>query len=228
MTTAAAPASASKAGRHPKGGRSASVACAAGSRVGMEYIGLARVLRAKIAVDYGRAELLIRELLRPLQPRRRFTPVPTHALMREVKARWIDVPPLSRLSVLADFTDGKLRLGETRLAPAMMKFAAWGATEPEPAIAVLAIAVICQPPKKFATERVLLADVGLHALARRFERGNCDDDAVLCDLAELAHGYRSAVAGGGDFAIEAGGGRWIGAVTTVKGAPVLAVRTFVA
>jgi len=137
------------------------------------------------------------------------------------------LPSLSRLSAAAGFVDGKLKLGETRCAASRLRFTAWGGSEPEPAIAILMTAVFSQPPH-FAYEQSLIADVGLHALARRYERGEGrDDDAVLRDLAVLAHGHAAAVAAGGEFQIPAGGGRWIGSTTLVKDTLVLAVRTFV-
>jgi hypothetical protein len=75
------------------------------------------------------------------------------------------------------------------------------------------------------SDRRLLADVGLHALARRYERGtDRHDTAVLSDLALLAHAHESAVALGSAFTIAG----WRGEVCLVAGAPVLCVRTFVA
>jgi hypothetical protein len=45
----------------------------------------------------------------------------------------------------------------------------------------------------------------------------------LKDLLPLGNTARTV----GEFAIPAGGGRWLGSVTLVRDAPVLAVRTFV-
>jgi hypothetical protein len=51
---------------------------------------------------------------------------------------------------------------------------------------------------------------------------------VLADLRALADGFRTAIAQGGDFVIPTkSGGKWIGEVTALKGAPTLVVRTFV-
>lgn len=74
----------------------------------------------------------------------------------------------------------------------------------------------------------------LHALARRYERGTCRDDAaVLRDLLALAPGYVSTfqdndeIEEGADFAIQApaGAGFWLGAVKSDP--PELVVRTFI-
>jgi hypothetical protein len=40
-------------------------------------------------------------------------------------------------------------------------------------------------------EKTLLADIGLHALARRYQRGDRSNETVLNDLAPIAHGYRA-------------------------------------
>jgi hypothetical protein len=54
----------------------------------------------------------------------------------------------------------------------------------------------------FVTDDKILADTGLHALARRFERTRPNDDgAVLADLKALIDGYRAAIAKGGSFEI---------------------------
>jgi hypothetical protein len=98
---------------------------------------------------------------------------------------------------------------------------------PDSAVAIVSTSVICAPPR-FA-ERRLVADIGLHALARRYQRSTgWDDGAVLRDLLPLANAWGAVIAEGGDFAIPAaGGGRWIGSATLVRDAPVLAVRTYI-
>jgi hypothetical protein len=98
----------------------------------------------------------------------------------------------------------------------------------EPAISVEARAIGSHP---YRVERSLLADVGLHALGRRYQRGwKIDDGSVLLDLAPLGYRWRSTTQAGGEFRIEAaqGQGEWLGSVTTVEGRqlPVLMVRTF--
>jgi hypothetical protein len=72
-----------------------------------------------------------------------------------------------------------------------------------------------------------LAFVGLHALARRYERGAARDDLpVLRDLAPLGRSWGKAIQGGDDFAIEApAGGRWVGAVMQAGGVPVSMAAT---
>jgi hypothetical protein len=78
----------------------------------------------------------------------------------------------------------------------------------------------------------LIADVGLHALSRRFQRGwTADDRSVLIDLAPLGTGWARAIKAGPEFRIAAplGQGSWLGTVSEVADRPlkVLLVRTFV-
>ena len=72
--------------------------------------------------------------------------------------------------------------------------------------------------------------VGLHALARRIERGRPNDDsAVLVDLKALDDGWRATIARAATSrSREKSGGKWIGSVTAVEGVPVPAVRTYLA
>jgi hypothetical protein len=133
--------------------------------------------------------------------------------------------PLGRLAVVTRIEGRRLKIAELSAVPGAVAFAEWGG-ERELAIAVVLRIIVTSP---FAHRVRILADCGLHSLARRMERGRPNDDgAVLRDLKSLADAYRAAVAKGGDFAIPTkSGGKWLGAVTAVKGEPVLAVRTFV-
>jgi hypothetical protein len=85
----------------------------------------------------------------------------------------------------------------------------------------------------FHAEDAMLADCGLHALARRIDRGRPSDEAaVLLDLSALGYGWAATIRAGGEFRLAAplARGEWLGTVSRVQGCdpPVLAVRTFVA
>jgi hypothetical protein len=102
---------------------------------------------------------------------------------------------------------------------------------------VLKLRVVTIEPPSFSDVSVCVAVVGLHAIARRYERGTGREDAaVRRDLLTLAPGYvatfqdNDEIEDGDDFSIPApaGGGFWIGAASQSGGAdPVLLVRTFV-
>jgi hypothetical protein len=74
-----------------------------------------------------------------------------------------------------------------------MTFAGWGEGQDELAVGLELLTLILARGR-FASETKILADVGLHALARRFERGDDrSDDAVLANLKPLAGGHAEAV-----------------------------------
>jgi hypothetical protein len=88
--------------------------------------------------------------------------------------------------------------------------------------------VTLQPPR-FEERHLVLATVGLHALARRYERGeDLSDFSVLRDLAGFRRRWRRIVEAETDeFEVPTStGGRWIGATMVYEGDQVLAVRTF--
>jgi hypothetical protein len=95
-----------------------------------------------------------------------------------------------------------------------MSFPDWGDGN-EPSITVVMKMILTGP---FYAEETILADCGLHALARRIERARPNDEsAALTDLKALADGFRSALAKGGNFEIRArSGGKWLGSVTAVS------------
>jgi hypothetical protein len=190
--------------------------------VGSEHIGRARVLRQKIAkARIGDDDATLRSIT-PLRPRAAWSSpdwLNSHAL----SYRALGLP--TRLAIVADVDGARLRVAEVRVRSGRMRFPDWS-DRVEPSITIVLRMVTTAP---FVDRITTIGDLGLHSLARRIERARPNDDgAVLADLRALADGYRAAVAAGGDFAIATkGGGRWRGSVTAVRGAPVLAVRTYV-
>jgi hypothetical protein len=181
---------------------------------------LARGLIRRIAAAYRVAETRRGRLLRPFRPRPGFTPIPKHAHLVLLSERLRHLRALCRLRAAAKFDDGHLRVMEIWAVPAKLEHDDWNETEPALALVVRLIKI--EPPG-YTEKDERIAAVGIHALARRYQRGQDRiDRAVLADLLALAQG---AVGAGGEFAIPASGGRWIGAVA--PGAVVAIVRTFV-
>jgi len=190
--------------------------------VGAEWTGLARQLHRRITKAYPDAEAHREALIAPFRPRPGFQPIPKHTHLKRL-ANKLRAPSLCRLRAVARFEPGELRVVEVWSIPARLEHETW--TEDEPALALLLRAVTINPPA-FAESNVRFAGIGLHALSRRYQRGAPRTDrAVLADLLALARGYPAAVAAGGEFAIPAAAGCWIGAVA--PGAAVAIVRTFV-
>lgn len=217
----------SPASRAPR----AAAAGAVGS-VPMEFIGKARALRARIERDQDRFEAEAERIIYPLRPRPAW-PAPTRRdYLAAVGGEYRLLHSPCRLECITKIDGGgRLVLFELRAAASRMTFAGWGEAN-EPSIRA-SLYVLKTPP--FEERQGALAEVGLHAIARRFERGRPDDDrAVLKDLVALAWGFADAASGEAsttEFAIPAPSrGRWIGALAALdsESEPVMAVRTFVA
>jgi hypothetical protein len=89
-------------------------------------------------------------------------------------------------------------------------------------------------PAAFECKRVAIAIFGIHAIARRYQRGfNKTDCAIQTDILELATNASLLLdADSQTFAIPCPSGRWVGAIEIVRpsGAPdqpLLNVRSFI-
>jgi hypothetical protein len=192
----------------------------------MEFVGLARQLRTKVAEAHARYETAAEALITPFRPRPGFTPMPRRAMLERLLRRYRAQRSLSRLRLISKFEDGKFQIIELRAEPSRMTLPGW--EDAELAVTVSLHALVIRPPA-FSQLTLPLACVGLHALARRFQRGaDRTDRTVLCDIEALGRGWRTAVQGTMEFEVPApGGGRWIGAQHLLGEVPVLAVRTFI-
>lgn len=200
------------------------------SRVPVEFIGQARVLLGRI----GRAHELWVEaaeaLTAPLQPRGDFRPQFTKQSLSLLAARWRALPDWGRLRIVAETAGARLQVLETRLIPFRAAKVDWNEFEPSVAVALSAVAM--SVPAEFTLATTPIAVVGLHALARRYERGSDrSDGAVLRDLSVFGRAWPEAALEP-DFAIPAlRGGTWMSTMSVITNAaaarPVLAIRTFV-
>lgn len=190
-------------------------------RVPAEFVGLARALRAQMAAEHARWEPCAAELIELTQVRTGFR----RPKARHVAELWSALPGAgARLGHISKSKPARLRIAELRLFPARLRMDHWPPDADELSLS-LACITLGMEGSRIITDHTLLADVGLHALARRYERGRGrHDEAVLGDVALLAGAYERVVAQGGAFAV----GGWRGDVALISGVPVLSVRTFVA
>jgi hypothetical protein len=184
------------------------------------------VLREKITSAHALAEEAAEKLIAPFRSRPGFTPMPQHKMLDRLLRRYRAQRSLARLRLISKFEDGKLQLIELRAEPSRVTLPGWDGAELAVTVTLRTLAI---KPPAFSQTTLPMACVGLHALARRFQRGaDRSERAVLRDLEALGRGWRAAVAGTVEFAVPApGGGRWIGAQHLLGEVPVLAVRTFV-
>jgi hypothetical protein len=192
-----------------------------------EFISKARALRDLIQRETEAFEVSAERTLRPLIPRPAW-PEPTRPdWYKGLIARYRAIKSICRLDLFSRIErEGRLVLTEMTIVASRIARPDWDGDEPALSVEMRAIAT-----RPYRVERQLLADVGLHALGRRFQRGwAADDGSVLLDLAPLIYSWTPATKAGGEFRIAApkGDGEWLGTVTTVESRPlpVLMVRTF--
>jgi hypothetical protein len=192
-------------------------------RVPVEFIGLARQFRNKVVAEEQAFLADIGPMVAPLRPRPRFRPVPRQALLKILGRAWRDSEPLGRLDLVVKYVKPRLDLIDIRAVPAKVYCESWPGDD-EPALAIIVDHLGIAPPAPLRESSTMLASLGLHALARRFQRGaDRSDDAVKADLLALAHAAPDAVIDGGEFEIATpSGGRWVGAVVDTYAL----VRTF--
>jgi hypothetical protein len=203
-----------------------------GARVPLEFIGLARQFRTRIAAAHAKAEPAGERLISAFRPRPGFIPIPRHAMIAKLARRWRALPGGNRLSSVIRCAAGKLEIVEMRASPWRLSCPGW---EDDELAILLTLRAISLAPPVFSDDSTTFASIGLHALARRYQRSTDRADvAIGRDLLALGQGYGAVVTDGdeicgGEFAIPAaGGGCWIGAAVSEPGRPpLLAVRTFV-
>jgi hypothetical protein len=198
-------------------------------RVPAEFVGKARSLRDRIAKATADFEEQANRVLYPLSPRVGWPAPGRGDWLKGLVTRYRALKSPCRIDMASRIEpDGRLVINEMRLVATRITTPEWDGGD-EPALSIEMIAIGTHP---LLIERALLADVGLHALGRRFERARPNDDgAVLLDLAPLGYRWASTVRVGGQFTVAAarGDGFWKGVVSEVDGRAlsVLLVRTFV-
>jgi hypothetical protein len=199
-----------------------------GARIPLEFIGQARALRQRIDRENERYEKAAERLIKPFRPADRWHPMPRVAMLEELGQRWRGLPAVGRLRATASCNSGKLSITEMRVEPSRLKIAAWQDELGEPAVSIILRMISISPPR-FSDRTRTAAIFGLHALARRHERGaNRTAQAVLEDMKALGLAYHTVLKAEDEFAIPApGGGRWIGSVMVEETWPLLCVRTYV-
>jgi hypothetical protein len=198
-------------------------------KVSFEFIGLARQLCRRLGKAQALYEARADRLLGPFRPRLGFTPAPRRTHLVRLGREWRRLPRLGRLrSVVNDTKPGALNIAETRLVPSQLALPWWDDADGELAL-VLVLSVIALAPPRFVERSMMMAAVGLHAIARRFERGDRDEIAVVNDFVSLGRAYPEVARIAGEFRVATGSGIWRGAVKECApdGQPVMVVRTFV-
>src|SRR5260370_30705670 len=99
-------------------------------RVPVEFIGLARALRGRVAEAHAAREAAAERVLAPFRATARFTPMPRHKLLKVLAGAWRVLPAPGRLFLLAEAEGGRLRITEIRAAPSRLMLGGWATDEP--------------------------------------------------------------------------------------------------
>jgi len=196
------------------------------SRVPREFIGRARDLRRRLNEADARIETAVNRVMTPLLRRLDRRPALRPAMLIDAERHWRGiVPAFGRLEMEVDgnnlrspcFVELRVVCGESR-------YADWSDNGLEPGVLVAWYSVEVAE-RAFESRLVSLASVSLHALARRYQRGqDTTEAAIFADLAALARDFRAVTSP--RFTVAVPGGVWVGESVNVDAAQILAVRTY--
>jgi hypothetical protein len=195
-----------------------------------EFRGLARQFRATLAASDWLVARVIADIIRPLRSRAERHPVARRQMLLGAVRQWRELmPEQGRLDLAVETGRNRLNLVELRASAGNLQLAQWqGGME----IAVVVQSIeLAAAPGVLHVETKVLAAVGLHGLARRYQRGgNRSAAAIYADLMLLGRAHAELARAGGAFSVPTMGGKWAGAVFRFQDgeavAPVLAARTY--
>jgi hypothetical protein len=196
----------------------------------VEYVGLARQLRRNLIAAGAASKAAIDNVLAPLigeLARRGTMRVPT--ISASMRAWRLEVPAEHRVAFNVTMRGGRAHLRELLFLASQSNKPTWEPDSWEDGIVLTALRVMLAAPRKMTMEERDLSTFSLHAIGRRFQRGeNASDrtaDAVKRDVAALA-AHDPDTMPAGDFSIPISGGWWCGQIVTIEGKRALSVRTY--
>jgi hypothetical protein len=143
------------------------------------------------------------------------------------------IPDEGRIRLEITRSKRALVITEFRLTRSSYEDIRWSHPFPEASVGLMLCTFRLTTPAAFECKRLAIATLGIHAIARRYQRGfNNTDRAIQTDILELAiNASRLLDADSETFAIPCPSGRWVGAIEIVRlsGAPdqrLLNVRSF--
>lgn len=179
--------------------------------VGNEFVGLARVFIAMVKqsdLDFNKmAETQIWPPLQARFARRKKTIRPE--MVKDIIRLW--TKPSNPFVLSCQITDGKsLNIVETRVTGSRYRFDGWNDADWEPGVSITRLSFTTSPVVKLLVTP--LAQVSLHALQRRYQRGGTlpRDRAhgrIVSDLEPLARPLAADTT-----EVECGSGFWCGAI----------------
>lgn len=143
------------------------------------------------------------------------------------------IPDEGRIRLEIARSKRALTITEFRLTRSSYEDIRWSHPFPEDSVGLMLCTFQLTTPAAFECKRLAIAILGIHAIARRYQRGfDNTDRAIQTDISELTMNVcRLQDADGQSFAIQCPSGQWVGSIETVSlsGAPdqqLLNVRSF--
>jgi hypothetical protein len=190
----------------------------AGPNVPREFLGLARLFCNRVKDTTQSAADAVGQIAedarRIVEKRPRWRP--EHLVGFERQWRH-SMPPDGRLSLEIERGKRELRISETRLIHSTYKDVRWSRPEFEQSVSLACYTFQLTTPTAYVVRRSALAIIGIHAIARRYERGEDQtDEAIAADISELASNHaRLCITDGEIFALPSASGVWVGGIETV-------------
>jgi hypothetical protein len=197
-------------------------AIAAGTPVPVEYVGRARALREMIAKEQQRYAAAVEKIIKPMQPRPAW-PAPTAPrYLRRMAREFSKLKSPCRIIPDAEYDGEELVISDLVATASSVAFDGW--VEAEPSLR-LTLHILRTPPYEYGS--VAVAEIGLHALARRYQRGRpATDGAVLRDLRPFLGAFRRAIeTSDAEFRIATGAGAWFAQLSADRS--TIVARTFI-
>jgi hypothetical protein len=197
-----------------------------------EFVGRARVLLRRLEAAEPEYVATMATIMLPLRDRhRRHAKLAAGDTMAAEKAWREKLPAFGRIAIETKSSRVNLHVRELRAFARTENFQGWTGSV-EPAVALLLIGIELRRHRLQATKSTV-ATVGIHALARRFQRGfDTTDETIFAEFRAIAGVSPGITDAGTDFRIPVSDGVWAGGVATVTDdtknvSRALAIRTFI-
>jgi hypothetical protein len=204
------------------------------TNVPREFAGQARLFCARIDSAAKTASAAVQQIAAGAQAivRRRPSWRPEHFAGFERQWRRT-IPDEGRIGLVIERCKRALTIAEFRLSGSSYEDIRWSQRFPENSVSLMLCTCRLTTPAAFEIKRHAIATLGIHAIARRYQRGfDNTDRAIQTDISELALNVSQLLSASSQtFALPCPSGFWVGAIDTVSvsGSPdqrLLNVRSF--
>jgi hypothetical protein len=164
----------------------------------------------------------------PLEVRRRKSAIFRQDQLIDAERAYRQIPAAGRLALNVARDRQGLRIEEYRAAAGQVRFCGWSdAAAMDADVGIVRVELTAVSWGRCCVSGGIVVSVGLHAVARRMQRGfRTDDETILSELRQIAAMYPTIVESLGDFSVPGDGGLWVGEVGRNGSAPLLAIRSF--